>query len=119
MYPALSAATVAGITTAAVTDNATFNEILRKYGDCESEEQLAMAYAYFREWRRHTPFLSMIDHKAAVAGMPRSGCLARVAESLECQQKNDTMSAVCVTVTHPLIFRAGCTVLPDPAGDGN
>ena len=57
MYPALSAETFAGISTAAVTDNVSFDEVLRKYGDCESEEQVAMAYAYFRRWCKRALFL--------------------------------------------------------------
>ena len=57
MYPALCAETVASIATATVTENATLSEIISRYGNCESEEQLTMAYEYFSEWHKRCPFL--------------------------------------------------------------
>lgn len=57
MYPALSAETVAGVATATVTDGATLEEVLRRFGDRSRHEQLTMAHNYFKEWRKRFPFM--------------------------------------------------------------
>ena len=57
MYPALSAETVADLATATVTDGATLDEVLRRFGDRGPYEQLTMAHNYFEQWRKRVPFM--------------------------------------------------------------
>lgn len=55
MYPALGAGTVSEIAIATVPTAATLEEISSTFADRGSPEQVAMAYAYFREWRKRAP----------------------------------------------------------------
>lgn len=57
MYPALSAETVADVATATVTDGATLDEVLRRFGDRGPHEELTMAHNYFEQWRKRAPFM--------------------------------------------------------------
>jgi hypothetical protein len=57
MYPALSTKSITTIAIATVLENATFDDVINKNVDIESEEQAKKAYAYFSEWRKHAPFL--------------------------------------------------------------
>lgn len=57
LYPGLSAETVTAVAVATVNDHATLGEVLAAFGDTGPSDQLTMAHAYFREWRKSAPFL--------------------------------------------------------------
>lgn len=57
MYPGLDAATIKEVAVAAVATDVTLDDVLNALGDRGPAEQLEMAYAYFREWRKRAPFM--------------------------------------------------------------
>ena len=57
LYPDLSSETVTAVAVATVSGGATLDDLLITFGDRGPSDQLAMAHAYFMEWRKSAPFM--------------------------------------------------------------
>ena len=57
MYPGLGRPVVEAVAVATVSTDATLDDVLIAFEDRGPADELEMAYAYFCEWRKHSPFM--------------------------------------------------------------